>query len=197
VQDPLGVLVHQTLGIGLGFKFDHMSKPKPGERMTTRRLQARAAKSAARHVQKLYNSVEASEELKGIQDPVEREKRAKAMRQDVQKEIDYLAKRLSDLVPTDLSLDDPWTFRPVEAYTMKDFVKTSSNEFLVRDKTAVEKLLDDNRDDSADTDYFDIIAKDLKAQDDEFIEEWSRQRYGEKDEAIDDDDDGRVDTTLA
>jgi hypothetical protein len=87
------VAVYRALGIGLGFNFDHMRTLKDGEKPSLRRLQARAAKSAVRRLQELYGPQaleKASEERQKM--------REKRIRED-EREVKYIAKRLSNLLP--------------------------------------------------------------------------------------------------
>lgn len=98
-EDPLGIALQQTLGIGLGFQFDHDKPLKQGEKPSLLRLQARAAKSAIRRVQQLYDADLAREELNAISDANKRSKRASEMRKETEEEIEHLAQRMLDLVP--------------------------------------------------------------------------------------------------
>jgi hypothetical protein len=129
------VAVHQTLGIGLGFNFDHMGKPNAADVLSTRRLQARAAKSAIRRAQELYNAETAREILDQIPDPVERDRKAAQLRQDADAEIQYLAQRLSDLIPTDKSLEDREKTTMEQYRATNKFKRTSENEYLVDSPT--------------------------------------------------------------
>ena len=57
-DDPLGMAVYKTFGIGLGFRFDHMSELDGHDyQVSIRRLQARAAKSAVHRAQVLEKEV--------------------------------------------------------------------------------------------------------------------------------------------
>jgi len=98
-EDPLGVAVQQTFGIGLGFNYDHDQPLKKGEQPSLRRLQARAAKSAIRRAQQLYDPQRAKNELDNIVNTEERNARAAEMRKSAEEEMNFLAKRLSELVP--------------------------------------------------------------------------------------------------
>ena len=92
--------MQQTLGIGLGFDYDHNTRLKRGETPTIHRLRSRAAKSAVKHVQQLYDPNTAKKQLEAVNDPKERARVAAEMRRNVQKEIDYLAESLLELTPT-------------------------------------------------------------------------------------------------
>lgn len=67
----------------------------------TRRLQARAAKSALRYYKKLMNPKVWRIASQNITDPDEKLRAKQRMRNDAQSEIDYIARKLKDLVPTD------------------------------------------------------------------------------------------------
>jgi hypothetical protein len=99
-KDPLGVAVYKTLGIGLGFNFDHMNESS--EIPETRRLQARAAKSAVRHVQDLYGM--SAEVLSQMPDGEEKTQKTLELKHRIEQETESLAKRLSELIPTDRAL---------------------------------------------------------------------------------------------
>jgi hypothetical protein len=131
-QDPLGVAVQQTFGVGLGYNFNHMGNLEEGEQPSLRRLQARAAKSAIRRVQELYNSEAATKELNSISDPDERGKKALDMRKRTDEEIQHLAKRLTELVPSGMSGEFEDTTRIQQLRQKSNFVKTSSHEYVLR-----------------------------------------------------------------
>lgn len=76
------------------YDFDHDSALGENETPTTWRLQARAAKSAIRHAHRLYNTNEASSTTKEIKDPED-------IPPEIKREVESIAKRLSDLIPTD------------------------------------------------------------------------------------------------
>jgi hypothetical protein len=192
-DDPLGIAVHQTFGIGLGYNFDHMSELYDGEKPSLRRLQARAAKSAVRRVQDIYNTTNARVELDRITDPEERELRAQQMQKEAQEEIDFLAKRLTELVPTDLALEDP-TLSQIERYAINDFEKISPHEYVIRrggDRlSVVERLLKDTRE-SAFVDYDDLSAS-IAAE----IEEYSRRLERQRKRDIQDNDGDEIKTVF-
>jgi hypothetical protein len=186
-QDPLGVAVHQTLGIGLGFSFDHMQRPGPGEEISTRQLQARAAKSAIRRVQELYDPEKIREAIEHIDDPVIQNQIANKMRKDADEEVQFLAKRLSDLIPTDrcLKKDESskieqfsLTYRRTGSheYTSFDAVPDPLDALLGRSSTTNET--DEFRnswiDDSRSFSYADVPDDDSSTHD-EFITEWEKR----------------------
>lgn len=129
----MGVAVQQTFGVGLGYNFDHMENLKEGEHPSLRRLQARAAKSAIRRVQELYDSEAATKELNNISDPDERGKKALDMRKRTDEEIQHLAKRLTELVPRGMSGEVAETTRIQQFRQKSKFVKSSSHEYVMRD----------------------------------------------------------------
>ena len=136
----MGVAVQQALGIGLGFNFDHSRPLEPDEKPSIRRLQARAAKSAIRRVQELYDAESASEILDQIEDPDERDRMAKALREKNEIDIKYLANRLTELVPTSYSgeFDD---FGKIEQFRdTRRYKRTSSHEYTVENLVDTESL---------------------------------------------------------
>lgn len=143
VKDPLGVAVYKTLGIGLGFNFDHMSDSSTIPE--TRRLQARAAKSAVRRVQDLYGTN--SELLKNLPDGEEKLKKTAELKAKIEQETELLAKRLTELVPLDLALDNP-NATLVGQMDISNFERVSSHEYVMKQQgvvttsRAVKELLD-------------------------------------------------------
>jgi hypothetical protein len=125
-KDPLGVAIQQTFGIGLAYSFDHMTPLAEGEEPTSRRLQARTAKSAIRRVQEIYDAESAKLELAKIRDPRQRDRMKQLMQQRSESEIQYLKAALTQLVP----LDDSNPI-PVKILREKKFKKISPNEFIV------------------------------------------------------------------
>jgi hypothetical protein len=176
LDDPLGVAVQQTFGIGLGYNFDHFSELKPGEAPSTRRLQARAAKSAIRRAQEIYDSEKVQQELDSIVDPEERERKRAEIRRDSENEIQYLAKRLSDLVPTDFSMD-PSRQTQVKQFVQqrRDYKRTSDHEIVMGPPT--------DKSDSLDS----LLGRDRSdpLRDEEFLEAWlKRQAQDDEDESV-------------
>jgi hypothetical protein len=182
IQDPLGIAVHQTFGIGLGFKFDHMSKIKESELPSTRRLQARAAKSAIKRALELYDAQNATAELDKIADPIERSKKAAELRQAVDEEIKLLGQRLTELIPNDLSLDRVGDAK-VQQYDSNSFIHASANEYVMPfrgDKSqSLESLFKSqkgNLTSAADEiDYLNPMGDSNDGVDDEFINEWMKR----------------------
>jgi hypothetical protein len=170
--------VHQTFGIGLGYNFDHMSILEENELPSTRRLQARAAKSAIRRAQEIYgDAASARSALDAIEDPKERNRQAAQMRGKADDEINYLATKLSELIPMDLSLDDGGKTH-VQQFAPTEFVKTSSKEYSIRSNreqsAAIKSLTDDLKEETPgdEIDYLNPLGKD---RDDEFVEEWMKR----------------------
>lgn len=173
-----------ALGIGLGFNFDHMSELDESEQPSTRRLQARAAKSAIRRVQELFDAESASAELDKISDPSARDKKAAELRQAVEAEIQFLARRLSDLIPTDGSLNTRADDK-VQQYDSGSFTRTSSHEYIMPSRERIgslslERLLrisNVNPSSSAgdDIDYLNPMGVGVQDIDDEFIAEWLKR----------------------
>jgi hypothetical protein len=128
-QDHLGVAVYRIFGIGLGYNFNHMRTLDKNEKPSARRLQARAAKSAIRRVQELYDSQAAKKELDGIADPAERNRRARELREQTDVEIKYLAKRLTELVPQGFSPEFE-NRGNIQRFKQAGFKRTSANEYV-------------------------------------------------------------------
>lgn len=129
----MGVAVQQTFGIGLSFGFDHDRKLKPGETPSTRRLQARAAKSAIKRAQEIYDAATSKQMLDGIDVPAKRKIKAAELRKQSNEEMQYLATRLSELVPTNPCPTDVHS-KPtkVEQFTKNEYVRTSKNELVIK-----------------------------------------------------------------
>jgi hypothetical protein len=195
-QDPLGVAVQQTFGIGLGYNFDHTRMLEKDEQPTIRRLQARAAKSAIKRVQKVYDAEAARDELDGISDSKERGKKALELRKRTDDEIKYLAKRLTELVPMGLSEDFQETTR-VQQFRQKNYVKTSSHEYVMQDPLesayATEDLFQDTGASTVDAEAVNTTEAEATPspdQEDEFIEAYVEQMKSFGDD--DDDDDIKI-----
>ena len=130
-EDPLGIAVQQTLGIGLGFNFDYTKELMPGQKPTIRRLQARAAKSAIRRVQVLYDPEAKEKMLDGISDPQEREQKLRQLKRDIEEEVQYLARQLSNLVPRGSPDDFPMS--EVKIFRHRKYSKISDYEYSAQD----------------------------------------------------------------
>jgi hypothetical protein len=158
-HDPLGIAIHRAFDIGLGFNFDHFSSIEQDEVATTRgesslsflsspstrRLQARAAKSALKRAQEIYSASDAQMELDQIQDPAERNAKAQELRQQADKEIKFIARRLTELIPTDLALanargmnQNDEQLRPFELRDV--YERTSANEYTLHRSQTIQNL---------------------------------------------------------
>jgi hypothetical protein len=154
--DPLGIAIHRAFDIGLGFNFDHYSNVEDDVMTTSagessslspssRRLQARAAKSALKRAQEIYSASDAQIELDQIQDPVERNAKARELRQQADNEIKFIARRLTELIPTDLALakernENDDQLRPFELRDI--YERTSANEYTVHRSQTIQNLSD-------------------------------------------------------
>lgn len=191
-EDPLGIIVNQVLGVGLGYSFDHESDLPAGVEPSTRRLQARAAKSAIQRSQEIYNATSVRALLETIEDPAERDQTKARLRQDAEAEIQHLAKRLTELIPTDMNLDSPTT-----RYVVPDFKKKSNNEYVASepldyspslerlravsqmeiDDATTASLLQPVVDEAAPSTSDDLHQGDnlTTKKDDEFVEAWEKR----------------------
>ena len=144
LEDPLGVAIYKAFGVALGFNFDHMTKLKPGQEPSPRRLQARAAKSAMRR----YNELQAAEaslqsEIEALKDSEAKQKQQKrldALATEIDGEIAYIASKLKVLIPTTCTNDefaksDAKKFTMLKPKPEPKYRKVSENE--------VEKFYDD------------------------------------------------------
>jgi hypothetical protein len=127
-DDPLGVAVQQTFGIGLGFRFDHTSPLKEGQQPSLRRLQARAAKSAIRRVQELYDAQRQNEEESDRPDDgLDGEAKLERRREEIEEEKKLLARRLTDLIPVGRSRVDAGFETLTNGLTSRTFYRKGSN----------------------------------------------------------------------
>lgn len=140
-----------------------MSSSKEGLAPSTRRLQARAAKSAIRRVQEIYDPSAARNELEKIanDDTLSEEelrRRAAAMRQQAEEEVQFLADELTELIPTDRSLDSLGTTRMQQYHVApSDFTRKSNHEYVMTKKN--------------------VGGDDMNASDDsDFVNAWWNQR---------------------
>ena len=97
-QDPLGIALQQTFGIGLSFDFDHDVKLRQGATLTVHRLRARAAKSAIKRYNRIPDIIK--EEVENIADDVERENLAKNRIDEERTQLKVSVNRLLSLIPT-------------------------------------------------------------------------------------------------
>jgi hypothetical protein len=144
-DDPLGIAVHQTLGVGLSFDYDHTSLLQAGEKPSVYRLRARAAKSAVRRANDLFDPKRASDILSGIEDTQERARVATELRRNAQKEVDYLAQRLVELTPTNAPLDPGLTekFRVMKESQMLGLDIPDPQDLVAQEGTTPSSGLDE------------------------------------------------------
>ena len=104
-HDPLGVAIHRSFGIGLGFNYEHTTALKDGEEPSPRRLQARFAKSAIQR----YNELNDAElalirKMETLEDSSSEKEQCRIVlnksKKEFDEEIKYLADKLTELVPT-------------------------------------------------------------------------------------------------
>lgn len=198
--------MHQTFGIGLGLNFDHMSELKESELPNTRRLQTRAAKSAIKRVQEIYDAESARAALDKITDPAERDQKAAEFRLAAEEEIKFLAQRLSELIPNDFALGSGQG-TDVQQFDSRSFTRASSHEYIMpsrRDRSpTLEQLLKSLKgkvkSPGDHIDYLNPMGDGSDNADDEFIEEWSK-RYlasrGNSTKEGDDDQENAIETFL-
>ena len=178
--------VYRSLGIGLGFNFDHMSAVTNTNttQPSIRRLQSRAAKSAIRRVNDIYNAESAITDLAQIADHMERQKRASTLRLEAELEVKRLADRLADLVPSDLSWDESESETIVEQYQAGNYLGSSKHKYKIPsfevESPALKNLLNSytshpkTAGESYDIDYLNPMGVRDFPSDDEFIREWSK-----------------------
>lgn len=198
--------VYRTLGIGLGFNFDHMSTMYSKNPPSIRRLQSRAAKSAIRRVNDIYNAEGAITELTQIADIVERQKRASTLRQKAEVEVKKLGNRLTDLVPADLSWDESDSEVKVEQFHAGNYLGSSKHKFKIHsieaESPALKNLLynytSHSKTDGAsiEIDYLNPMGVHDLPADEEFIREWSRNNEGVRNTKYFDDDENVIETIL-
>ena len=156
--------MQQTFGIGLGYEFDHMTELKAEEHPSARRLQARAAKSAIKRAQEIYDAAAAQKELDSIQDPRERSRKQAAMRRAAEAEMAYIATALSELIPTDLQFDRNRQMK-IQQLVRRHYKPSSSHEIIVDSPVDESSSLDSllGRPDDSETD-------------EEFVEAWLKRQ---------------------
>jgi hypothetical protein len=169
-----------------------MGPLKPGEAVSTRRLQARAAKSARARVRNLQ--IEISETLSGIHDEEERGRKSLELQKMMDDEKAYMAKRLTELIPTDPCSNDARTeaFRPLDNY-----YRTSPNEYVLNStRTTTDEQVYSLKRKFKLTNFNELDPfDDNDLKDDEFIDAWANQTNAngysdiDGDNSEDDDDD--------
>jgi len=98
-NDPLGIAVQQTLGIGLSFDFDHDTVLEKGKVPSIHRLRSRAAKSAVKRINQIIK--ENNARLDKIQNIKDKEKEELRLCKKLHREKKKLSKALLDLIPYD------------------------------------------------------------------------------------------------
>lgn len=168
------------------------------EKPSTRRLQARAAKSAIKKAQDLYDASSAAKaELDGIADPTERNRRARELREQVEVEMKYMAQRLAELIPTGPSPEFK-SSRDIQQLKQTNFKRTGSNEYVAETPIANdfdgENFLRDYMKETSGEAHSDTIddGAPQRGESDEFVEAYLEHLENGKD-----DDDGDEGTVLA
>jgi hypothetical protein len=182
-----------------------MNSTKP---MSSRRLQARAAKSAIRRINDIYNVEIATIELNKFTDPSEREKCAAMLRHRAETEVKKLARLLTDLIPTDLSWDEAESPLKIEQYQMGNYVGSSTPKYKIPsnevESPALRKLWNNytshpkTASESFDVDYLHPMGSPDQLSDDEFMIEWYRrsQESQQIDTSHSDDGENEMETIL-
>jgi hypothetical protein len=132
IEDPLGTALWKGFGIGLGMS--HFSKKyelKNGETPSARLLQIDAAERAVARYNQLRDTEIFMQEREKDMDPGIRSRRQKAREEADQQEIQYIAKKLVELIPCSgdsrLFDDDIFKFLGKE----RTFEKISDHEVLI------------------------------------------------------------------
>lgn len=187
-----------------------MNTTKP---VSIRRLQSRAAKSAIRRVNDIYNTERAVTELNKITDPSERKKRAILFQEEAETEVKRLAGLLTDLVPTDLSWDESESPLQIQQYLFTgSYLGSPKQKYKIpsikTESPALRKLLNNYSEytsspkvagESIEVDYLNPMGSHDFSSDDEFLLEWYRMNQGSKQDNIKNSDDGEnvIETILA
>ena len=155
IDDPLGLALYLNTGVSLGLRFDQDKAMLDGENLSNRRLQARAVKSAIHRTRQIYNDT-AKKILALDVDPEERERQKRELRKQADEEIHYIAKRMVELIPTDLDLE-----QPVGLFIAPDLKKVSPNEYVVDKSTGDSDVLKGWREtilgSTGNTESFDVL----------------------------------------
>jgi hypothetical protein len=162
-----------------------MNTVNSNEAPSIRRLQARAAKSAIRRVNEIYNSTLAQATLDHIVDPTERSEKAFSLRQEAEMEVNRLADRLANLIPTDNLFDVSSSDLKIEQYNSGNYIQSSTHLYtlpsLQTESPALQKLFDEfivrnyNKSATYDIDYLNPMGIRDLSSDDEFIAEWYKK----------------------
>lgn len=203
----MGVAVWKVFGIGLNYDFDHWSDLEEEEEPSIYRLRARAAKSAIRRTQMIYDSQAAQAELSAIGSMQERKRKSAAMQDEAELEIKFLADELVRLIPfnpgTDPRID--YDVKIIEklppamrkGMTEPKFTKVSENEYVIEDESptydaTVVSLLERYGPGSNPSGSSPQYNEDGGTEkDDAFVDEWlKRQDSGANKDYNDKDEDG-------
>ncbi|KAG7363968.1 hypothetical protein IV203_037170 [Nitzschia inconspicua] len=153
LDDPLGVALHRGFGVGLGLKHVSKMKSMKSESGGNRRLQVLAIEKAIQRYNTLWDkAIELEKEGQHLSTE-SREELMKQREADDNKEIGYLAKRITELVPStsDGTLDDgkPLSRYLGKAVSERPYRMVSSHEaVLVEDpisslRSAIRQSVDD------------------------------------------------------
>lgn len=194
-SDPLGVAVWKVFGVGLNYDFDHWSELEEGEEPSLYRLRARAAKSAIRRAQEVYDSQGAQIKLDAIDGEEERKRAAAQMQQESETEIKYLTDALTRLIPFNPGTDprinyDVQLIDKLPPSLRKDlqerkYKKVGQNEYVVDDEysgynSAVDSLMKRYGKKTMTSLEDDASQGSSPRTDDEFVDEWLKRRYVSK-----------------
>ena len=173
-----------------------------------RRLQARAAKSAIRRVNDIYNANQAATELNKITDPMKRQQRATVLRLEAEVEVKKLADMLTELVPTDLKWDVSESELQIEQYQASYYLGSPKQKkykipSMESESPALRQLFKNYTGnymfagESFEIDYLNPMGSNDLSSDDEFLAEWYRTYKGSKQGDTNHSDDGEnVITTI-
>lgn len=198
--DPLGVALHQRLGIGLFFPKDHTRKLEENENPSTERLQTRAVKSAIEQVNQIWKGVKISKGkiLTEVKDPQEQKIQLKELDKKKDKELNYLATRITELIPTKASngtIDMKFMgfTRPIMVGGQKVMVTTdradgtsiAANDIFKRYEAKALNSTKCSGASESEGGYYDYGA-----DKDDFMEAWLKQRFASGSSKENEDNDG-------
>ena len=151
---------------------------------------------------------QALSQLTQIADILERQKRASDLQQEAEMEVKKLADRLIDLVPTDLSWDEPGSDLTIQQFQGASNLGSLARKFRIPsievESSALRKLFDEyisppkTDGKSYEIDYLNPMGADDLSSDDEFLIEWLKQNEGTKagNETYSDDGENLTETIL-
>uniref|UniRef100_A0A7S4JS40 Uncharacterized protein n=2 Tax=Odontella aurita TaxID=265563 RepID=A0A7S4JS40_9STRA len=214
-EDPLGIAVQQTFGIGLNYDFDYDAPVEKGAKPSAHILRARAARSAIRHCRDLENSID--ERIGVIEDTEERMILGSKLSRQLSDEKRRLAKELLELTPTHAGVPDGKKLETIQAISESDaktlfrndqagggpdsFVTTYGEnpkldeiEDPFLDKNYVNELLRlSKRRIAAEISEGDTPGRNIDEEDD-FASAWMKQQYGQQLEYPEESDDAQDDS---